>query len=79
VARSVSWVHGRNELGLRFYVERPFFFAYRAIERAERLPKARRYARWLTGAVAGPAPAEGLRVNRECRSYHLGWLLYAWS
>jgi len=77
--RSVAWVHGRNELGLRFYVDDPFFFAYRAIERAERFPKARRYARWVARTDAAAASPGRLRVNRECRSYHLGWVLYAWS
>jgi hypothetical protein len=77
IDRSVRWVHGENELGLRFYLEEPFF-AYRAVERSESWTKARRYGRWLAGRSAGDVPASQLRVNRECRSYHLGWLLYAW-
>ena len=79
IDRSVRWVHGANELGLRFYVEEPFFFAYRAVERNESYTKARRYGRWLTVRPAAGVPASLLRVNRECRSYHLGWVLYAWS
>jgi hypothetical protein len=78
IDRSVRWVHGDNELGLRFYLEEPFFFAYRAVERDESSTKARRYARWLTARPAAAVPASRLRVNRECRSYHLGWILYAW-
>jgi hypothetical protein len=76
IRRSVRWVHGENELDLRFYLEEPFFFAYRAIERDEPWTKARRYGRWL--ARRTDTPASRLRVNRECRSYHLGWILYAW-
>jgi hypothetical protein len=79
IERSIRWVHGENELGLRFYVDEPCFFAYRAIERDERWTKARRYGRWAARRHAATAPPERLRVNRECRSYHLGWLLYAWS
>jgi hypothetical protein len=79
IERSIRWVHGENELGLRFYLEEPFFFAHRALEREERLTKARRYGRWLTRRQDAAAPPGQLRVNRECRSYHLGWLLYAWS
>ena len=79
VERSFRWVHGENELGLPMVVDEPFFFAYRAIERDERAPKARRYARWIARSEAGPAPSGSLRVNRECRSYHLGWVLYAWA
>jgi hypothetical protein len=79
VERSLRWVHGENELGVRMAVDEPFFFAYRAIERDEHAAKARRYARWLAHADAGAAPTSSLRVNRECRSYHLGWILYAWA
>jgi hypothetical protein len=78
IERSLRWVHGENELGLRFYREEPFFFAYRAIERDEALPRARRYARWLAKGTDEHVGAARLRVNRECRSYHLGWILYAW-
>jgi hypothetical protein len=79
IDRSVRWVHGENELGLRFYLEEPFFFAYRAVERNESWTKARRYGRWLAARPAAGVPAARLRVNRECRSYHLGWILYAWA
>jgi hypothetical protein len=77
--RSLRWVHGENELGLRLYREEPFFFAYRAIERNESAPKLRRYVRWLARRGPDAAPPKRLRVNRECRSYHLGWILYAWA
>jgi hypothetical protein len=76
VRRSLQWVLGANELDLCMFVERPFF-AYRSIERAERAPRLRRYARALRGSAA--TDAGRVRVNRECRSYHLGWLLYVWS
>jgi hypothetical protein len=78
IERSVRWVHGENELGLRFYLDEPFFFAYRAVERDERCTKARRYGRWLGRCGDEPVSPSRLRVNRECRSYHLGWILYAW-
>lgn len=77
IERSLRWVHGENELALRMYVEEPFFFAFRAIERDEHAARARRYLRWAARRDAGAAPR--LRVNRECRSYHLGWILYAWA
>ena len=79
IERSVRWVHGENELGLRFYIEEPSFFAYRAIERDESWTKARRYGRWLARGSGARVAASRLRVNRECRSYHLGWVLYAWA
>jgi hypothetical protein len=74
--RSMRWALGGNELSLRMYADDPFV-AYRAIQRAELLPRARRYARYLRHEA--DATASGVVVNRECRSYHLGWLLYAWA
>jgi hypothetical protein len=81
VTRSMAWVFGENELERPMFVERPFF-AYRSIERAERAPRLRRYARALRHRLS-PRPAAPdaprVRVNDECRSYHLGWILYVWS
>ena len=81
IRRSVSWVFGRNELGVRFYREAPFF-AYRSIERAEPAPRLRRYVRYLSFSItrrAGTFGGARTRLNDECRSYHLGWILFAWS
>jgi len=81
IARSVPWVLGANELLTPMFVERPFF-AYRSIERVERAPRLRRYVRSLEGRAASPQAVTGasrIRINDECRSYHLGWILYVWS
>jgi hypothetical protein len=58
-------------------------FIYRSIQRTAPLPKLARAARMLRAAVA---PAQDrlvapprVRINRECRSYHLGWILYVWA
>jgi hypothetical protein len=81
IRRSIAWCYGENELGEDLYRFDPFF-AYRSIERIERLPRLRRYLRGIsrraTSASAAYASAS-VRLNRECRSYHLGWILYAWS
>ncbi|HZR95644.1 MAG TPA: hypothetical protein VFA56_08110 [Gaiellaceae bacterium] len=82
IERSLAWVDGRNELGIPMTTGSPFV-AYRSIERAERAPRARRYLRAALNGAAGradaPAAGHGVRLNPECRSYHLGWILYAWS
>ena len=80
VPTSLAWCFAANELSEQFYVEEPFF-AYRSIERVGRAPRLRRYLRALTGPLRGNArfDARRVRVNRECRSYHLGWILYAWA
>jgi len=81
IIRSLAWVFGRNELGVAFYQYDPFF-AFRSIERAEEAPRLRRYVRFLESSVthrAGGFQSAHTRVNDECRSYHLGWILFAWS
>jgi hypothetical protein len=78
---SANWIEGANECALRFYELDPFW-AYRSLERSDRFPKARRFARALEHSVRRRPPTlgvRGVRLNSECRSYHLGWLLFAWS
>jgi hypothetical protein len=82
IGRSFAWVLGRNELSAPMIHAHPFV-AYRSIERAERWPRARRYLRALprslTGRADRSADGKGVRINSECRSYHVGWILYAWA
>jgi len=81
IRRSLDWVFGENELGIEFYRQDPFF-AYRSIERADRAPRLRRYLRSLSYGVTrrpGSFGSANVRLNDECRSYHLGWILYAWA
>jgi hypothetical protein len=94
IERSVAWVMGRNELGTPMYADDPFR-AYRSVERAAALPKldagseqpraggAACYLRAVRSAALGRsgkvASTRRVRLNPECRSYHLGWLLYVWS
>jgi len=81
IDRSLSWAFGANELGIPMYQNDPFV-AHRSIERDERYSRLRRYVRSvarspkMTPATTG---ASRLRLNPECRSYHLGWMLFAWS
>jgi hypothetical protein len=84
IIQSWRWVLGANELGVGMFETAPFF-AYRSIERAEPFPRLRRYLRATTGSLPRAAPAvmpgsgANVRINTECRSYHLGWILYVWS
>lgn len=82
IERSLAWVFGENELGTPMYTEGPFR-AYRSIHRMAAFPRATRYvgalASELGGRRASFAGGRRVRVNHECRSYHLGWLLYTWS
>lgn len=80
IERSFMWNLGENELGVSMLRSAPCAWFYRSIERDARWPRIRRYLR--TVGPPGrhqPARSEGVRLNRECRSYHLGWVLYAWA
>ena len=80
IRRSLLWNFGDNQLGVSLVRERPCFWIDRAIERDEQHARARRFLRSLHGRRADyPQPAARVRINRECRSYHLGWVLYAWA
>jgi hypothetical protein len=80
--RSFAWALGKNELGIPMLMSQPHF-AYRSIERAEPLARELRYVRAVTNVVTGRssrvATGTRVRINPECRSYHLGWILYAWA
>jgi hypothetical protein len=80
IDRSLRWNLGANELGARMVLTEPHPWIHRSIERVERAPRARRYLRALgPPPKTAPPKTQRLRINRECRSYHLGWVLYAWS
>jgi hypothetical protein len=82
ISRSLAWSLGDNELGEPMY-GRDRFFAYRSIRRDQPFFRQRRFARSLARAVVDRPGSltggQGVVVNRECRSYHLGWILYAWA
>ncbi len=81
ISQSMAWVFGRNELAIEFYRYDPFF-AFRSIERSDRAPRLRRYGRSVAHSVTlrpGRYASARVRCNSECRSYHLGWILYVWA
>lgn len=82
VERGYQWLFGSNELGVTMIQTDPFF-TFRSIRRRGPVTRVRRYGRGLASfipAVAGRRAApQLLRVNPECRSYELGWLVYAWA
>jgi hypothetical protein len=76
-----AWIFGENELR-RNLVHREEGLVLRDIHRSGvgRTRRMIRAATWRLGwrgrANAGPAESPFV-VNRECRPYHLGWILYA--
>jgi hypothetical protein len=82
IERSYAWVLGANELGTSMIVQEPFL-RYRSIERRAGLQRARRYGRALAARAgvrwSSAQTPDRLRLNTECRSYELGWVVYVWS
>src|SRR6266851_6992540 len=82
IENSYRWLFGKNELHELMIHNNPFFI-YRSIRRKTKLERATRYVRALAhsalGAQARTAPPTCLEINKECRSYHIGWLLFAWA
>jgi hypothetical protein len=89
LTRGLDWLSGRNELAVDL-VERSPTIINRCIQRVgsdadgvfglSRANLRRALARSLAPRVIEDRTAvspERLEVLRECRSYHLGWLLYA--
>jgi hypothetical protein len=81
VVRSYEWIMGKNQLGTSMLVRDPYFI-YRSHRRTQAVPAARRYARAVLGVSTGRnaklIEPVAIEVNKECRSYEMGWLLYVW-
>jgi hypothetical protein len=82
IERSYRWVLGDNEIAMPMIVDEPFF-RYRSLERRGPLQRPRRALRSLPGVVRvsrrRASQTHGVRINRECRSYEMGWVVFAWA
>lgn len=87
IKKSFRWLFGFNELGALMVRDSPFFI-YRSILRKGKIrhlqyEKGKRYLKSLLQTIlpseARKANPSLLEVNRECRSYHPGWVLFVWS
>lgn len=82
IIKSYRWNFGENELGVMMVKEDPFCI-YRSIRRKGGREREKRFLRALVSSVTGGvgtfASKSSIEVNPECRSYHIGWILYAWA
>jgi hypothetical protein len=84
VARGLRWITGDNELGENL-IDPEAGAIWRDIERRDCLKASRvmkaasRVTGWQSLGRLVDRYGAGLRVNRECRPYELGWILYAWA
>jgi hypothetical protein len=81
IRRSVVWVDGENELGEPMWIDEPPLL-WRSVRRDESLRPQRRFLRATARSLAhrpGAFASARAVINRECRSYHPGWILYVWA
>ena len=82
IESSMNWMYGKNQLGVSLLQQDPFCI-WRSFERKALLARPERFVRALrvyaTGETAALAPNDQLVINRESRSYELGWILYTQS
>jgi hypothetical protein len=82
IKNSYDWLFGSNEMGENMIAPEPFFI-YRSIRRKGTFEIRKRYVRSLLLSLSRKegerARPSSLEINRECRSYHLGWILFVWS
>jgi hypothetical protein len=79
--RGFRWILGNNELDSSL-VSREHCVVWRSLCRNHRFEKGARMLRAFvsrTGYRDGPAGPERVTVDRECRSYELGWSLWAFG
>ena len=80
VARSLSWIHGGNELGMNM-IDRADGLVLRSIRRKpghDRFWAGAKTAASLAGLSARAATARLTEANPTDRPYHFGWVLEAW-
>ena len=82
VTKSFKWMYGENEINAPMMQAEPFFIN-RSLRQAGGNERVRRFLRATAHSARGtsaPHPARGgVEINPECRSYHIGWILYAWA
>lgn len=82
LVRGFKWILGNNELA-QSMVSRENRVVWRSAVRREPLGRLTRFARAISARYSGSGPSivekNSLYINRQCRSYELGWALYAFS
>lgn len=83
IIKGFEWVFGNNQLRRNMMVPELGMFYRSILRRGELTDKSRRMFRGVANGLIGRAdsyaPAASLDVRRECRSYHLGWVLYSFG
>ncbi len=82
ICKSYKWLFGNNQLQNTLIQQAPFFI-YRSIKQKQFAERPMRIIKSVTNKImrknASLINPRYLEINKECRSYHLGWLIYAWA
>jgi hypothetical protein len=78
-----AWIFGENQLSRSMLVPELGLIIRSQARRGELRIKAKRAARAIIGSFAGgvekPVGPEQLELRLECRSYHLGWVIWSFA
>jgi hypothetical protein len=81
--KGCEWIFGNNQLRMSMLVPELGLIIRSQVRRGELRTKAKRAARSLMRSFVGgteePVAPEHLQVRLECRSYHLGWVIWAFA
>ena len=82
IEKGFHWIFGANELGRSMLVPSDGL-VLRSHRRSESFERHRRAVRGVVNAAANREGryigADRLEIDRECRSYHLGWILHSFA
>ncbi len=83
IRKSFSFLFGDNQLRKPLIQTEPFFI-FRSIRRKNEIAERpcrllRSIGNKIFNKCSSLADSRSLEINKECRSYHLGWILYAWA
>ena len=80
--KSYRWLFGNNELQMNLVSNNPFWIP-RSIKKKGRFEREKRFVKSIMTSYlpykTKQTNSSLLQVNTECRSYHIGWILYIWS
>ncbi len=82
ICKSYKWLFGNNQLQKAIMNQDPFFI-YRSIKQNQFAERPMRIIKSVTNKImrrnANLKDPQSLVINKECRSYHIGWIIYAWA
>lgn len=78
IYRGLQWIGGQNEIGCDLR-DSDRKVIWRSVYHGSRYGVWRNRLQYAAGAGMGRESTKQLRLLRECRPYHFGWLLYAFA